>query len=81
MPSKRPLSNSDAATRGMRSSGVISLHELYRLEEAKLRLGWSDAAYRAARRRGLAVIESGKRRYLSGQEIIRFLTADSSARG
>ena len=58
--------------------GVISLHELYRVDEAKRRLGWTDSAYRAATRRGLNVLESGKRRYISGQEIIRFLSSESS---
>lgn len=59
--------------------GVISQNEVYRLDEALRRMGWSQAAYRAARRRGLNVLASGKRRYLPGQEIIRFLTADSEA--
>jgi hypothetical protein len=60
--------------------GVISLVELYRIDEAKLRLGWTDAAYRAARRRGLAVLGSGKRLYVTGEEILRFLKADDAAR-
>ncbi|BBO33459.1 hypothetical protein PLANPX_3071 [Lacipirellula parvula] len=58
--------------------GVISIHELYSVDEAKRRLGWTDSAYRAATRRGLNVMESGKRRYISGQEIIRFLSSESS---
>lgn len=58
--------------------GVISVHEVYRVDEAKRRLGWTDSAYRAATRRGLVVLESGKRRYISGQEILRFLSAESS---
>lgn len=61
------------------SAGVISALEIYRLDEALPRLGWTKSAYRAARRRGLQVLASGKRRYLHGQEIIRFLTADSAA--
>ena len=56
---------------------MISRLEVYRLDEALLRLGWSIAAYRAARRRGLQVLASGKRRYLHGREIMRFLTADT----
>ena len=58
--------------------GVISVHEVYRVDEAKRRLGWTDSAYRAATRRGLNVLESGKRRYISGQEILRFLSSESS---
>lgn len=54
---------------------VISINELYALDEAKARLRWSDSAFRAARRRGLCVLASGKRRYVSGKEIFRFLKA------
>jgi hypothetical protein len=56
-----------------RLPGVISVLEIYRLEEAKARLGWSDSALRAAKRRGLRVLVCGKRRYLTGREILRFL--------
>jgi hypothetical protein len=56
-----------------RAPGVISIQELYRIEEAKARLGWSDSALRAAKRRGLQVIVCGKRRYVTGNEIFRFL--------
>jgi hypothetical protein len=58
--------------------GVLSLYEFYRLDEAKMRLGWTQAAYRAARRRGLRVLTSGKRTFLTGEEILRFLVSDSS---
>jgi len=57
---------------------VISVLELYRIEEAKARLGWSDSALRAAKRRGLTVIVCGKRRYVTGKEILRFLENQSS---
>ena len=60
--------------------GVISLQEIYRLDEAKVRLGWTDSTYRAARRRGLLVLESGKRRYVTGQEILRYLELSVSAK-
>jgi hypothetical protein len=63
-----------------RTSGAISLHELYRIDEAMRRLGWQNAAYRAALRRGLQVLNSGKRRYVTGEEIFRFLKADSLRR-
>jgi hypothetical protein len=53
--------------------GVISVHELYTLEEAKRRLRWTESALRAARRQGLKLLSCGKRRYLSGREIVRFL--------
>ena len=53
--------------------GVISVHELYTLEEAKRRLRWTESALRTARRQGLKLLSCGKRRYLSGREIVRFL--------
>lgn len=62
----------------IRAPGVISVLELYRIEEAKARLGWSDSALRAAKRRGLTVIVCGKRRYVTGKEILRFLENQSS---
>lgn len=57
--------------------GVISTVEIYTLREAKARLGWTDSAYRAARRRGLEVIRDGKRAYIAGQEIQRYLASIS----
>jgi hypothetical protein len=54
---------------------VISIFELYGIEEAKRRLGWTTAACRAAKRRGLRVLVCGKRRYVTGREIFRFLQA------
>ena len=59
------------------SPGVISLNEIYTLDEAKRRLCWSDAALRAAKRRGLAVLASGKRRYITGLAILEFLQSQS----
>jgi hypothetical protein len=56
-----------------RVSGSVSILEAYRLEEAKARLGWSDSALRAAKRRGLKLIACGRRRYVTGKEIVRFL--------
>jgi hypothetical protein len=53
--------------------GVISVHELYTLEEARKRLRWTESALRAARRRGLKLLACGKRKYVSGKEILRFL--------
>jgi hypothetical protein len=53
--------------------GVISLVELYTIDEAKARLRWTDSALRAAKRRGLQLLKSGKRCYLTGKEICRFL--------
>ena len=52
--------------------------EFYAIEEAKSRLGWSDSAFRAAKRRGLRLLTSGKRRYVTGREILRFLQAEAT---
>jgi hypothetical protein len=52
---------------------VISVHEIYTIDEARGRLGWTESSLRAARRRGLKLLASGKRRYVTGQEILRFL--------
>jgi len=59
--------------RGSACPGVISVLELYTIEEAKARLRWSDSARRAAKRRGLRLRVCGKRRYVTGREILRFL--------
>lgn len=53
--------------------GVISVLEIYTIEEAKARLGWTDSALRAAKRQGLRLIPCGKRRYVTGREVRRFL--------
>ena len=53
--------------------GVVSLHEIYTIAEARRRLGWTESAMRAARRRGLKLLTCGKRRYVTGQEILRFM--------
>ncbi|REJ66662.1 MAG: hypothetical protein DWQ31_13875 [Planctomycetota bacterium] len=73
MDGKRPTD------RASQSSGVICFTDIYTVEEAKRRLGWSDSALRAAKRRGLRLLRSGKRRYLTGREILRFLTAETEA--
>lgn len=57
--------------------GVISVHELYTLDEARRRLGWTESSMRAARRRGLTLLPSGKRKYLTGKEIVRFLESEA----
>jgi hypothetical protein len=57
--------------------GVISIHEIYTLTEARHRLRWTESSLRAARRRGLQLLCCGKRRYIAGREILRFLEAQS----
>lgn len=71
MDGKKPIEKAIA------SSGAICLTEVYTVEEAKRRLGWTDSAFRSAKRRGLRLLRSGKRRYLTGREILRFLEAET----
>ena len=72
-----PAGNEKSAGQSL-PPAVISINELYALDEAKARLRWSDSAFRAARRRGLCILACGKRRYISGKEIFRFLEATQS---
>lgn len=71
------MSGKKSAEPSATTAGVISVTEIYAIEEAKRRLGWSDAALRAAKRRGLKLLRSGKRRYVTGQEILRFLLTET----
>lgn len=57
--------------------GVISMDEIYTLDEARRRLRWSDSALRAARRSGLRLWTCGRRKYVSGQELARFLESQN----
>ena len=61
--------------------GVIAADELYTLEEAKRRLRWTASALRSAKRRGLRVLVCGKRHYITGKELIRFLEAINTSEG
>ena len=69
---------SSQAGQSFHSPGVISLLEVYTIAEAKSRLRWSDSALRAAKRRGLRLLLCGKRRYVTGREILRFLQSQQS---
>lgn len=65
--------------RGETYPGVVSIHEIYTLDEARRRLRWTESSMRSARRRGLKLLACGKRKYVAGQEILRFLQDDSQA--
>lgn len=54
--------------------GAILSDALYRLDEAAARMGWGGHALRAARRRGLKVYRCGKRGYVSGADLLAFIT-------
>ena len=54
--------------------GEIDPTFVYRLDEAKSRMGWRDAAFLAARRRGLKVHRVGKRGYIKGSDLVVYIT-------
>lgn len=55
------------------SPGEIVGGRLYTIKEACRRLGWSVAAFRSARRKGLAVRYMAGRGYIAGQTLIDFV--------
>ena len=57
-----------------RATGAIVPDALYRLDDVKARMGWRDAAFRAAVRAGLKTHRSGKRLYVLGSDLIAFVT-------
>lgn len=57
-----------------RAVGAIVPDAIYRLDEVKARMGWRDAAFRAAVRAGLKTHRSGKRLYVLGADLIAFVT-------
>jgi len=71
--SERGKETRDPGDRSALPPGAISLHDLCTIEEAKARLRWTDPALRAAKRNGLTLLKCGKRRYVTGHEISRFL--------
>jgi hypothetical protein len=54
--------------------GAILPDAIYRADEAKARMGWRDAAFRAACRNGLRVHRVGKRAYIAGADLAAFIT-------
>ena len=56
------------------SQGEIIPDALYRLDAVKTRMGWRDAAFRAAVRAGLKTHRSGKRLYVLGSDLVAFVT-------
>lgn len=54
--------------------GAIVSDAVYRADEAKARMGWRDAAFRAACRGGLRVHRVGKRAYVAGADLVAFIT-------
>jgi hypothetical protein len=67
------MASSEKAVVRPRAPGVISIHEIYALDELLGRMRWTQSSFRAARRHGLRVLGHGKRRYVRGRDIMRFL--------
>jgi hypothetical protein len=60
-------------------SGPIDPDALYRADEAKSRLGWGKEAFASARKRGLKTHRCGKRVYVTGADLIAFITKEGGA--
>lgn len=60
--------------------GAIVPEAIYRLDELKVRMGWRDAAFRAAVRAGLKIYRSGKRTYVLGTDLVAFITKGEAGR-
>ncbi len=70
-PSASAKSDSETGT------GSVRLDAIYTVEEFKRRLRWSDSTLRAARRRGLRVLRTGKRAFVAGNDFHDFLLKES----
>ena len=77
---KRPSTHLGAVGQTLASMGAVVPNALYRLDEAKARMGWRDAAFRAAVRAGLKTHRSGKRLYVLGSDLIDFVTKREARR-
>ena len=56
--------------------GMISVHEFYTLKEFMRRMGLTETAMRALRRKGFEVARVGKRAFVPGALAIWFLTKE-----
>jgi hypothetical protein len=54
--------------------GTVYSDAVYRADELKARMGWREAAFRSACRRGLKTHKVGKRVYITGADAIAFVT-------
>jgi hypothetical protein len=67
-----------SATRSVPPEGVIRRDETYCLREFLSRVGWGRAGLRAAKERGLEVVQSGKRCFIRGEDWFAFLESEKS---
>ena len=56
-----------------KASGMISASEAYTLNEFRRRMGLTQAAMRAMRRKGMKVNRVGKRGFVDGRDAIEWL--------
>jgi len=68
------------AAHPLNAPGAIVPEAIYRLDELKIRMGWRDAAFRAAVRTGLKTHRSGKRIYVLGGDLVDFVTKREAGR-
>jgi hypothetical protein len=53
--------------------GLITADALYRADELKARMGWRNAAFQAACRKGLRTHRVGKRVFIAGADVLSFV--------
>ena len=58
------------------TSGMISVHEFHTLKEFMRRMGLTETAMRALRRKGFEVARVGKRAFVPGALAVWFLTKE-----
>ena len=77
---KRKASGETSTRQQQAVVGAIVPDAIYRLDELKARMGWRDAAFRAAVRAGLKIYRSGKRTYVLGTDLVAFVTKGEAGR-
>ena len=65
---------------GMPVPGTVYADAVYRADEFKARMGWREAAFRAACRQGLPCHRIGRRVYVLGADAITFVTQNGGDR-
>lgn len=60
--------------------GTVYADAVYRADEFKARMGWREAAFRAACRQGLPCHRVGRRVYIVGADAIAFVTQSGGDR-
>ncbi len=68
-----------AAPPGLVTSGEILPGAMYRIDEAKARMGWRNSAFRAACRAGLKTYRNGRRTYVMGSDLVAFITREGGS--